>query len=159
MPIGGERLSLLPVYAGLLAAAPRVSALASLSWRGAGCGRQRRAVPQWQLQLNRPVSTAGAGRAVSERTSDPGVPCRGDPGVCLAALVRGRGKGETADVAVLLGNGGVAGEEAGAGAGVRGGAFQDGAAVSSGRSVGGEEGRAAGSHGRSRGRRRGREGE
>lgn len=101
----------------------------------------------------------GAERAFLEQTSDPGFPFRVDLGVCLAALVRGRRKGETADGGVLLGNGGVADEEAGVGAGVQGGTFQDEAAVSSGRSVEGEEGRAAGSHGRSRGLRRGREGE
>lgn len=72
----------------------------------------------------------GAERAFSEQTSDPGSPVRVDLGVCLAALDRGRGKGETADGGVLLGNGGVGEEEAGVGAGVQGGAFQDEAAVS-----------------------------
>lgn len=124
-----------------------------------GGGATRSRPPQWQPQLNCPVSTAGAERAVSEQTSDPGSPVRADPGVCLAALDRGRGKGGTAGGGALSGNGGVADEEAGVGAGVRGGAFQDEAAASSGRSVAvGEGGRGAGSRGRSRGLRRGREG-
>lgn len=84
-----------------------------------------------------------------------------DRGVYLAAVGRARGTGETADTAVLVGNGGVAVEgEAGAGAEVQGGAFPDGAEASSGQSEEGEEGegQVSGSLGGSRGLRRGKEG-
>lgn len=102
----------------------------------------------------------GVERVFLEQTLDRGFPFRADPGVCPATSARGRGRGETVDAAVLLGNGGGAVDEKdGVGAEVRGGAFQDEAVASSERSVEGEEGHAAGSHERSMGLRRGREGE
>lgn len=102
----------------------------------------------------------GAERVFSGQTLDQGFPFRSDPGVCLAALGRDRGTGGTADVVVLLGNGGVVEEEeAGVGAEVQGGAFRDEVEVSSEQSAEGEEGHVSGSLERSKGLRRGREGE